>query len=341
MPLDKLLPFVIHAMRIDYEDPDTAGVPYESAEGGYLIELLDSREVLDTLGITDDERVLSALADAMEDSGWVPQGWAFEDPWTSGWEHFREVVRTKRRYTFHSAGQTSTIASPPPNEVPAMLVRLVAGAGLVKPLPRTTRWWRARVHDSHEPTPKTASELGAPPAAWAKDNRMAPRGIPVFSGASSWLGACKEVANYARPDQMLTYARFEPLREMKVVDLRDPPAIPPLYDPNTTRGEVEAKRFLHGFIADLTLPSPGGPQQGLDYIPSQIVAEHFRYDLGVDGLLWTSSVDPDTTVCALFLDNDEMAEPDEGSAPSKPWGKSKSMRLVPHTRRSICVGDVP
>lgn len=41
-------------------------------------------------------------------------------------------------------------------------------------------------------------------------------------------------------------------------------------------------------------------KQNLDYVPLQVVAQTFRYDLPVDGILWRSSKDETVTSCVLL-----------------------------------------
>lgn len=60
-------------------------------------------------------------------------------------------------------------------------------------------------------------------------------------------------------------------------------------------------------------------KQNLDYVPTQVVAETFRYDLPVDGVLWRSSKDPSVTSCVFFISADEVTE--QG-------GETSSTRLV-------------
>lgn len=329
LPLEDLMPCIVHGINVDFEDPNNAGVPVDGGE--YVIEPMVAMEIVPELEITDCMPLQDAIVHALSDSFWVQRDWADEPPSiVTGWRDFKYAVTTARRYTFLSqAGRhPSTGRGISLNQVPAELVHLISTASLVTTIPAGTTWWRARPHDTMRPWPTTAKALGSPPSAVARDNRMAPKGIAVFSGADQEGGALAEVLNYADKSPMITVAQFEQLRDMRMVDLRNPPVIPSVFDPSTQKADLTRIRFLHSFIADLTRPTSPDDESHLDYIPSQIIAEHLRYDLDVDGLLWTSAADRKSTVCALFLDNDEMAEP--GTVATS-RGKQKAMRLIAPT----------
>jgi hypothetical protein len=101
--------------------------------------------------------------------------------------------------------------------------------------------------------------------------------------------------------------RFATTEALTVVDLRDLPAVPSLFDPD--RRHLRASiQFLHGFVKDATEVADPSDVQNLDYVPTQVVAETFRYDLSVDGIVWRSSKDPSVASCVLFLSSPQVAD---------------------------------
>jgi hypothetical protein len=65
---------------------------------------------------------------------------------------------------------------------------------------------------------------------------------------------------------------------------------------------------LYGFVKDATEVADPTDKQNLDYVPTQVVAETFRYDLPVNGVLWRSSKDKTVTSCVLFISSTEVTE---------------------------------
>jgi hypothetical protein len=156
---------------------------------------------------------------------------------------------------------------------------------------------------------------------------MSPKGIGAFYGASTAVGARKEVAGYASPGQEATVGLFTQLTDLTVVDLRDLPSIPSLFDPDKRhlRGPIE---FLRDFVKDVTEVAKPEDTHNLEYIPTQVIAEHLRFDLPADGILWRSSKDPDVDVVVLFLSNAEMCN--AGSCDT-----NSRLRLEPETTRRL------
>lgn len=303
-----LFPLVMHGIRLQYEDP-AESVPYDSREGGYQVDTTTTFEILADMGITESQDLLEKLAQAIGlDREWVPINWAQPDsPLSVGWGEFKRHVETERRYTFlqhddPTPGDDSVMV----RDVPGALCGLIERNQMIHHFPKGTKWWRARPSQPHQPY-TTAKELGPAPAEFAKDNRMTPKGIGVFNGSDTFDGALAEVASYAGATQHLSLGQFEQFKPLKVVDLRQLPEIPPIFDLKTTEAALSEARFLHDFVADITKPTPPGDNQNLQYIASQIIAEFFRYTLLAGGITWISAADHSSTVCSLFIRNDQTA----------------------------------
>jgi hypothetical protein len=314
-PIELVLELLVDGLRHEYEDPSEQ-VAYESAGGGYLLPVYDTRDLIYDLDVSERTDVLEDVIGA------IRQGlWCQRDPYAAtptqalkwGWEGFREFVKHRRRYTFlvHDDSTTDGAGAIPMHSVPASVAEAVSAAGLTKTLAATSQWWRARVH-APGLTYSSAADIGTPPDAVARDNRMTPKGIGAFYGASTSAGARAEVAGYAQSGDEASLGRFATTAPLVVVDLRELPAVPSLFDPNR-RHLRPPIRFLYDFVADVTKIADPSDVQNLDYVPTQVVAEYFRHKLTgatgpVNGLLWRSSKDSSVTVCVLFVPSSEVAD---------------------------------
>jgi hypothetical protein len=311
-PVDVILPLIVDGLRAEYEDP-VEQCPYDSSEGGWqLFEPQDTWDVLQDHEATADDGLLAALSNAI-DGQWVQRDPFRPSPHQAlvwGWEGFRRYVTHERRYTFllpqPGAVQHREWGEIPPEDVPAALAQAIADGGLARVLPAGTRLFRARPHGAHE-TFDRAADLGSPPPAVAKTNRMSAAGISAFYGASAPEGAVAEVRAYS-PGGHMTVAEFVTDRPLPIVDLVELPDIPSLFDADR-RHLRAALRFLHNFARDVARPAEPSDQQRLDYVPTQVMAEYLRHEFEhpdgqVAGLRWRSSVNPAVASCVLFVPND-------------------------------------
>jgi hypothetical protein len=297
----------VDGLRHEYEDP----IERMAWDGGYVGDVHDTWDLLWELDITDNESVQEDLQRAIETDQWCQR-----DPYAAtptealqwGWAAFRTFVKHRRRFTFLTSDHTTADGAGvlPMHAIPASIAGAVADAGLKRELPTGSEWWRVRPHRATEGY-SSAATLGTPPDTVARDNRMSPKGIGAFYGASTAAGARAEVAGYAGEALDGSIGCFTTTVALAVVDLRDPPAVPSLFDPE--RRNLRASiQFLHGFVKDATEVADPSALQNLDYVPTQVVAETFRYDLRADGILWRSSKDPTVTSCVLFVSSPEVAD---------------------------------
>jgi hypothetical protein len=313
--IDVLLEAFATGLYFEYEDPVNQ-VAYDSAEGGYQMDLSTTLDLAIEHEVTENEKVLDALAFCIE------HDWVQRDPYALtphealawGWNDFRDYVMHSRRFTFlvpnDERAKRRGHGEIPLEDMLASLASAITDAQLAKQVPAGTSYWRARPHRKTESF-STAKELGSPPSAAARTNRMTPAGISGFYGASTKKVAVDEVLGYAEADSVLTVARFETSKPMTVVDLVDLPAVPSLFDPDN-RHRRAATQFLRDFAADVAKISNPDDQQHLDYVPTQIVSEYLRYKYDtngpIEGLRWRSTKDPNETSTVLFLDNDACVD---------------------------------
>lgn len=333
--LERVVQLVTEGLQYEYEDPtDVAG--WNSREGGFLVATWDLDELLGEHEVTSNCQLANDIASAI-----TLDTWCQYDPYAAspgealkwGWGSFRNYVKHQRRYTFltrdastHYAGNELSM-----DQVPAAIVDAIADAGQRVSFPAGTVWWRARVHQATGESHSTPGALGTPPDVYARDNRMSPKGIGAFYGASTAAGAQAEVAGYADSDQDATLGCFTQFGDLELVDLRERPAVPSLFDADRRhlRGPIE---FIRGFIDDITAVAAPGEDQVLEYVPTQVIAEHLRYDLPADGIVWRSTKDPDVFSCVLFLPNSAMTSISSGPDPDSP---TPQVGLDPDTVRFL------
>lgn len=311
-PVDVLLDAITEGLRTEYGHPDNEGVMYISREGGYMMSVTDTWELLDDLDVTNDRNLHADLSNAIEGP------WCQRNPYRSspvqalswGWAGFRNYTTHVSRYMFHlpspDAEQQREDGEIPPHEMLMTLAQTIKNGDLTRVLPEGTRWVRSRPHSSAEYF-VTAKDLGSPPPRAAKSNRMTAGGISAFYGAKTHAGALAEVTGYTA-DDYATVGTWAAARPMLVIDLVDLPNVPSLFDPDQRHRRSDLL-FLHGFAADVRRPAKPDDKEHLDYVPTQIVAEYFRQLIQDDdgnpamGVLWRSAIDPTVTNCVLFVDN--------------------------------------
>jgi hypothetical protein len=306
-PIELVLELVVDGLKLEYEDP-AVGMAWE---GGYVGTVHDTWDLLWELEITEREDVHEALRKAI-----VTDQWCQRDPYaatpaealTWGWQAFRDFVKHRRRFTFLATDQSTADGAGmiPMHAMPAAIAGTVDKAGLVRNQPAGTKWWRIRAHPPSEGY-TSAAALGTPPDKVARDNRMTPKGIGAFYGASTAPGAQAEVAGYADPADNGSIGCFKTTVDLSVVDLRNLPDYPSLFDPRRRHLRAPIK-FLYGFVKDVTQIADPTDTQNLDYVPTQVVAEVLRYDLSVDGILWESSKDRSVTSCVLFIPSSDVSD---------------------------------
>jgi hypothetical protein len=154
---------------------------------------------------------------------------------------------------------------------------------------------------------------------------MSPAGIPMFYASTDPDTAVRESAN-ADPNTptVATIGRFETLRDMRVVDLSDPPHPPSLFDARR-RATRQPLMFLGGFAADVSRGVIRDGAEHVDYVPTQVVTEYLRdaFDVGPGppllGLMYASSQAKGIN-CVLWIANGDARDPGEiDSDEIPPW----------------------
>lgn len=237
----------------------------------------------------------------------------------SGWEQFKEIVKHQRRFTFWSHGKPGKV------ETLADLLEIGAGdmldeiatlvieAGLLKVIPKGTRYWRARVHQSNVRLRNTSDVFPPPISKATQANRMSPSGIVMFYGAEAISTALLETADVKRhKDHRVTFGEFTTLRELVLLDLCDTSGLPSYFE-DSQREEWHRHAFLLRFGFELARPIRRDQRDHIEYAPTQAFTEFVRFQMRdesnhpIDGIRYKSSRDAKPCV-VLFCNGEHCAD---------------------------------
>lgn len=328
-----LMEVVYAGICTEWGDPNSEGVIYESAEGGWQGEVIDSWTLLSMhlpfCGFVDGP-VLEDLATSMADRQWCQRNFYRllpQEELAFDWGRFRELVKYQSRFFFlKEPGLPDEERAP--HEILDVLGHFIRDFDLVRTLGPGTVLFRARRHGKNE-HPTTIADLGPPPRRKAfAANRMSPAGITMFYGAFEAATARAEVCSDVTDSRpKVTVAPFALTKAMQVVDLSAAPSVPSLFDPKRADERVPAV-FLREFMKDFTAPVEKDGCEHIDYVPTQIVTEYLRrvfrdrHNSEIQGVVYPSSV-ADGNSCVLFLEE----VPTDGLAYLRPNSAEKWLNL--------------
>ena len=269
-----------------------------------------AREILGLAGISHPK----LIADVIEAVGGTP-AWAPRDGKNSNgidqlsysWDAFKHIVKHEMRYFF--AGRSTGSGDMTALQVLKAVSDLGENHPAVWPAPCPAPLFRARMatSESEASTWRHACDLSPPPPEWAAPNRMSPAGISIFYGATDRATAIAEAGAHAAHRFVVT-GEFTPTRDLHLIDLTNLPAPPSIFD-ETAHAEYFVVRFLQRFIHDITLPVELDGHEHIDYVPTQVFTEYFRYAFPdrVDGLMFPSAQGPGINV-VVFVGPDRCAD---------------------------------
>lgn len=323
--MDDLLELISEGIRSEWNNPDSEGIGYESAEGGYQGTVINTWELIhDEIGNPFiPEKLAADIIDSLDASGglWCQRnycGLASHNVLKYGWNDFTDVVKHSKRFLFSIAveerDEFSVDDTLRPHEFLSALAKVITDVDLVRPLPSGTSIYRARVHRPEENFVR-ASELGTPSVEVSRfSNRMSPAGIPMFYGALDEQTAIAETFDPQKgTDASVTIGRFTTARAFPVVDLTQVPEIPNLFD--RSRRDVRAPiRFLQAFIEDFSAPVVKDGREHIDYVPTQVVTEYFRHFYrhpihgAPKGIFYNSARERGNVSCVLFFSSEQCCD---------------------------------
>jgi hypothetical protein len=200
---------------------------------------------------------------------------------------------------------------------------------LVRTMELGTHLYRGRlVEDPHRKLPVTAAELGPAPAKRASASRMSPAGIPMFYCSADPMTAIAEISGHG-VEPYAVIGEFVSQRELYILDLTKTLTQPSPFN-SSYRGEARMLSFLHMFAADVARPVIPDQRQHIEYAPTQLLTEFFRWapDREIDGIQLSSSQTGAATY-VLFVGPEDIVdiadfsgEPRPAQPPFTLFGKS-------------------
>lgn len=343
-PLGEVVDHILSCLARDYDDPDNAGMVYESAEGGYQGTVWDTYDfVQDELALElpndDDNSLFDAICNGLGSRLWCTRhlySLGPDEALAYSWETFCKLVKHESRFFFSQAPRKADDRElRPPDNLLELIAHDAVAVGLVRTMPAGQIYFRARYQQPGD-TLRHPSELGPPTPAIAKQNRMSPAGIVMTYVSEDVATALDETA-----DEPGTYAigQFRALRDITILDLAQLPPIPSLfaeisdtlpYDPH------EALRFLHRLADDISRPIVRDDRVHIEYVPTQVVTEFLRTTklpegIKLDGIRYRSSRRGGGISLVLFADRRNIKGASDDTWPKPdPW-----LELVGRSERIV------
>lgn len=231
------------------------------------------------------------------------------------WNDFEQSVKHESRLLSTPMGSKAVTAPEKNYEfVRSLLVFTAKHAGLIQPLARGTKLFRARTdRDSRElerdarASPET--KLGPAPEDRASAGRMNAQGVPMFYAAFDAETACAEVASHSPYDEVVA-GTFILQQALRVLDLTQSLPIRSVFD-DSPRVEGEYRLASLGYyVQRITQPVILDGIHPVDYAPTQVLTDAFRYwaDPRIDGIVYPSLVSKGGKNVVLFFGNQRWFE---------------------------------
>lgn len=327
--LEELLDHVMSCIRTEWGQPADEGLPYETREGGWQGAVINSWELLETVGLYAlNEDLQKQINSALHDDEWCerdPFALRIDQTLYYGWKGFSKFVMHEARYVFLSATPKSYDEFQHdelhPVKILNALARMVEDVGLIDTINTTSRLYRVHIVDPKESL-TTSKRLGSPPLDRAKyPNRMSPAGISMFYGAFDITTSVLETYDPSRGSgKIAAYGVFSPVRPLRVLDLSKTLQVPSIFD--SAKHQVRPLiRFLIDFLKDFTKPVLKDEYAHVEYVPTQVVTEYFRHVFRtadgekLDGIIYPSSKPDAQAAVVVFADNDACVEECDASSP--------------------------
>lgn len=295
-PVEAIMPAVMGALTHYFAEPAAAGVPYESAEGGYCIEPTDTADALMSLPLECDDELFEDIVAAIFNSAWVHAAgghWSSEQrhqELIGSWERFVDHVKHRQRY-FFTATKAELWEDTAPSRLMPQIGGVVSDLGLIQQVQAETPVFRTRLRSATDNWPADTENLGAPPPEKATGGRMNPAGISYLYVALEPTTAVAEIVH--GPPCSVATARFRTTQSLRILNLTNLPALPSVFD-HERLFERESLLFLEEFVKAISRPVAKDGSEHIEYVPTQVVCEYFasvfQPDAPLDGLLYPSAV---------------------------------------------------
>ena len=266
---------IFSSLREEYANVDEEGLPYCSAEGGYVLGDPESIEevVQEVVGGCVSDEFLEALCDSCQDEAWCKRDWALMHPYdnfVAGWQSFTETVKERNRLLALEEPESDPghPDSTSPRKTVELIGRCVEEFGMIKNIDVGTKLFRARQHGPMATYAKQ-TELASPPHRKGGANRLSAAGISMFYGAEDEPTAIQETCD-AR-EKHVSIGQFAVTAPILVIDFTGFSKVPGFFS-GVSREERAARKFISDFLKELSMPIARDGTEHSEYAPTQVVA---------------------------------------------------------------------
>lgn len=310
--LKHLMKFLMDPIVYFYDDP-TFIKPFGSDAGYYLANYSNAWEILQNefhLEINNTD-----LLGDMESWIDIEQKWADEKALLNDgqyarqatWAYFCYLVKHQVRYLFQDYNtniQTKTRKSLKPLVILREVEKMIRKYRMISIIPAGSQVFRCRQHLSEEIISRPF-QMYAPDIEHCRyPNRMSPAGISMLYCAFDVTTSLNETLDMKLDDSSFTTVSFTLKEDTPVIDLSNLPPLPSRFDAKNRR-RLEDVTFLQSFVHDLCKPIARDGKEHIDYVPTQIVTEYFRYMFKpkIDGIIYPSTKSKGNNSMVLFYNH--------------------------------------
>lgn len=310
--LEVLMEYITDSITHFYTDPANF-LSYISSEGGYQGNVYDGSEILNEQ--MELEILGNELFNDIHESLDPFAAWSNEYEYKNdadykfeNWINFKKVVKNKSRFLFSSNNIFKL------NGTGFSVIGFLKEFGreirrmkMIATLKTGTAFYRCRQHENIDDV-KSAEDICAPKTKHAIfPNRMSPAGISMFYGAFQIDTAQKETIDYESLSKTYhSIAEFKTIKELNLIDLSLVPSMPSQFEQRKWN-VYYLIAFLHAFVEDFTKGIDKDGHIHIEYVPTQVVTEYFRYEFNkvgsrkIDGIIYPSSKNKGFNACVLFM----------------------------------------
>jgi hypothetical protein len=340
--VENLLDQVIEAIRYFYTDA-LGELPWDNEEGSYVGPVYRAQDVVGdicdaTFADSVADEVMTHLSETIGHSvEWTDWGASGDsDNLEYAWNDYVKAVQEQSRFIAIESREAPLGFDPrPPYQLGAFLRGLLTyidgPLGLVTTMPAGTPLFRGRLVEGPGEVELNAGSLGPAPSRKTTANRMSPAGVSFFYGSETAQTAIAEIAGHGvKP--LAVIGEFRTARTLTILDFTRRASVTSIFTENG-RHEATLRGFLRTFIEAITRPIIPDGRQHIEYVPTQVLTEYFRWvpDTHIDGVALPSSQTGDKTY-VLFFGPDVVADADEqsesGEAAGLVFGELESPALT-------------
>ncbi|MDO4818384.1 MAG: RES family NAD+ phosphorylase [Akkermansia sp.] len=202
----------------------------------------------------------------------------------SSWSHLKSVLLHDRRFLLYE------------RETPMGTDWGASLRAAELPFPQNAEFYRARIYYEARKDDYTLEEMKCPKHEDATEGRANPAGIPV-------LYLCLEAETTAYEVKALNHdfisvATFRVVSEDGIT-LLDFSSRPNISLVSSTKSAIQSYLLHKAISHDLSKPMRRDSKP-YEYVPTQYLCEYIKHELGVDGIIFNSSVCPDGHSVVVF-----------------------------------------